>query len=130
MFRTRLGDWGRRWRLLLIGASAGFLVVAAWYLVSLPPLLARVLLLDRTPAGRAIIGVDVGGFLLMALLCAAEVAPVDRSGEGTGRVPRLQREFLHRIATGAAVCGILAFGLYFWAGRQFIVTFPGLGLNL
>ena len=98
MFRTRLGDWGRRWRLLLIGASAGFLVVAAWYLVSLPPLLARVLLLDRTPAGRAIIGVDVGGFLLMAMLCAAEVAPAQGSGEVTGRTPRLQREFLRRKA--------------------------------
>ena len=130
LFRIRLRDLGRRSQLLLVGAGAGFLLVTAWYLISLPPLLAHLLLLDRSPPVRAVVGVGVGGFLLMALFCAAEVAPADGSGETTGRAVRQQREFARRVATGAAVCGVLAFGLYFWGGRQFIATFPGLGLNL
>ena len=130
MFRIRLRDLGQRWRMLLLGAAAGLVLVSAWYLVSLPPLVARLLLLDRSPPYRAIIGVGVGGFLLMALFCAAEVEPAVGTGEPAGRVPRLQREFARRVASGAAVCGVLAFGLYFWAGRQFIDAFRGLGLNL
>jgi hypothetical protein len=130
LFRIRLRDVGSRWRLLLVGAGAGFLLVTAWYLVSLPPLLAHFLLLDRSPPVRSIAGVGVGGFLLMALFCAAEVAPADGSGDATGRAARHQREFARRVATGAAVCGVLAFGMYFWAGRLFITTFPPLGMTL
>jgi len=130
LFRVRLRDWGRRWRILLVGASAGFLVVSAWFLISLPPIVAHFLLLDRTPPERAIVGVGVGGFLLMALLCAAKVEPADGSGEVAGRAARQHREFQRRLAVGAAICGALAFGLYFWAGREFIVPVPALRLNL
>jgi hypothetical protein len=140
LFRLRLGEFGRRWRPMLIGASAGFLVIAAWYFVGLPAAAAHLLLLDRVPADRSMVGVGVGGFLLMALYCAADLEPADPGPaepgaagadvpSAAGRPSRAVRVLKRRVATGAVACGVLAFGLYVWAGHQFQIAVPQLGLG-
>ncbi|HVX21086.1 MAG TPA: hypothetical protein VHB02_07050 [Acidimicrobiales bacterium] len=128
-FRIRLADIDARLRLPFIGAAVGFLIVAAWYLISLPPFVASVLLLDRAEADRTLLGVGVGGFLLMALFCAARLTPGGVDDTQLLRTPAA-RTLRQRVATGAVVCGILAFVAYFWAGRQLAATFSQLHLSL
>jgi hypothetical protein len=126
----RLRDLTFRWRLLLLGTSAVFVLLAAWYLISLPPSLAALLLLNRVESYRAIIGVGVAGILLMAFLCAAEFQPVQGDADSDGRTSRIIRESRRRIRTGAIVCAAVAFMMYFWAGRSFITNYPQLRLTL
>ena len=129
--RVRLRALASRWRLLLVGTAAAFVTLTAWYLISLPPVLASILLLDRVEARRAILGVGLAGILLMALFCAAEFehedAPhPDTQEEGSPAPEDRQR----RLLTGAVMCAGLAFGMYFWAGRNLSHTVRGLHLSL
>jgi hypothetical protein len=133
VFHLGLRQFEARWRAVLLGTSAVFVLLATWYLIGLPSVLASVLLLDRVVPGRAIIGVGTAGIFLMAFFCAADLRPgrrtteADGGGGGTGRDNRPRRQ---RLFTGAMVCGVLAFGLYFWAGRVLITEDPGIGLGL
>lgn len=127
----RLRALASRWRLLLVGTAAIFVAISAWYLIRLPPIVGSFLFLDRVEARRAILGVGVGGILLMALFCAAEFDHGDvphsnpqRGGPSTP--PARQR----RLLIGAVVCAGLAFGMYFWAGRNLSDTTRGLHLGL
>ncbi len=129
--RVRLRAFTRRWRVLLVGTAAVFVTITAWYLISLPPILASVLFLDRVEAKRAILGVGLGGILLMALFCAAqfereEIPHSDPQGDRATAPPDRHR----RIVTGAVICGAIAFGMYFWAGRSLRETAPGLNMSL
>jgi hypothetical protein len=129
--RVRLREFTRRWRILLAGTAGVFVLISVWYLVSLPPILARVLLLDRVPSGRAIVGVGLGGILLMALFCGAEFEDRDSAPAPPDRArPMSHRDRNRQLRIGAFVCAGVAFGTYFWAGRGFNVTFPVLGISL
>ncbi len=129
--RVRLREFTRRWRFLLAGTAVVFVVITIWYLVSLPPIVARILLLDRVPPGRALVGVGVAGILLMALFCAAEFENDDDVQPGPGRRRRSTADDRNRrLLTGALVCAGVAFGLYFWAGRGLMQADPALGLSL
>lgn len=129
--RVRLREFTYRWRILLLGTAAVWVLISVWYLVSVPPLLARILLLDRVPSGRAIVGVGLGGILLMALFCAAEFEHRDTSRPAPGRsTPLSPGDRRRQLRSGALVCAALAFGLYFWAGRGLMATYPVLGISL
>ncbi len=107
------------------------LLVTTWYLISLPPILASILLLNRVEAQRAILGVGLGGFLLMALFCAAEFEHADLPQPVPAARGSLDPDERHRrILTGAFICGGLAFAMYFWAGRSLRQTVPALHLSL
>jgi len=129
--RVHLREFARRWRLLLAGTATVFITITAWYLISLPPVLASLLLLSRVEARRAILGVGLGGLLLMALFCAAELENVDNPEQPPDdHGSRSSGDRQRRIVTGAAICGALAFGMYFWAGRGLRLFAPGLDLSL
>ncbi|HLM97078.1 MAG TPA: hypothetical protein VK283_12235 [Acidimicrobiales bacterium] len=130
MQRVRLKEFARRWRLLLVGTAAVFITITAWYLISLPPVLASLLLLSRVEARRAILGVGLGGILLMAIFCAAEFDKEPPGQSSADHRPRAWDDRQQRIVTGAVACGGLAFGMYFWAGRSLRQFAPGLGLSL
>lgn len=127
--RIHLREFMSRWRVMLSGMAAVFLVLLAWYLISLPPIVAKVLLLDRAEPQRAIIGVGAAGILLMAFFCAAEVRPVTR-GLASGGAALATEEQRRRVNGGAVICAALAFGMYFWAGRNLITRFPTLKMTL
>jgi len=129
--RVRLHEFARRWRVLLAGSAGVFVLISIWYFVSLPPVLASLLLLDRVEPQRAILGVGLGGILLMAVFCAAELEQRDepqavKTGGGFFGVDERQR----RILIGAAVCAVLAFAMYLWGGRNLREAAPGLHLGL
>jgi len=129
--RVRLRAFAPRWRLLLVGTAGVFVTITAWYLISLPPILASVLFLNRVEAKRAILGVGLGSILLMALFCAAEFEHEDVPRPTPERdVPLGPPARQRRILTGAVICGAVAFGMYFWAGRSLRLTVPGLNLSL
>jgi len=127
--RVGLGAFTRRWRYLVAGTSCALILIALWYFVSLPPAVAAVLQLDRVETYRAILGVGVAGFLLMALLCAAPLgAPAGGSGsDGARRPPAALRR---RLLSGAVMCGVLAFCMYLWGGRNLALTIPALNMSL
>ena len=128
MLRMRVRELTFRWRVLLLGTAAIFVLMATWYLISLPPFIASLLFLDRVPGSRSIVGVGVSGILLMALLCVAEFKPP--SVDSAERPSHTTSERRWRINSGAVVCGFVAFGMYFWAGRDFVSSFPILHLGL
>lgn len=129
LFRLRTRDFTFRWKLSMLGAAAALLLMSVWYFLGLPSIVASLLFLDRVPAPRAVLGIGLAGFLLMALFCAAEFEP-STSTDPEVRPSALSRDRRRRIATGAIACGFVAFGVYFWAGRGFISAFPGLGMRL
>jgi len=129
--RVRLREFAQRWRLLLVGTAGVLVLMTTWYLISLPPILASVLLLDRVEAQRAILGVGLGGIILMALFCAAEFDHADLPQPvSDGRRSFSSDERQRRIFSGALICGGLAFAMYFWAGRSLRQTVPALHLSL
>ena len=131
LLRVRLREFTTRWRYLLLGTAGVFVLFTIWYLVSLPPILAHVLLLDRVEPERMIFGVGVAGILLMALFCAAEFRHPEFSDSAPDdSVRRLGEDRRRRINTGAAICGVIAFFVYFWAGRNLISTYPDLKMTL
>jgi len=130
LLRLRMRDLVFRWRVLLLGAAAAFVILTTWFLISLPPSLASLLLLNRVPPYRAIIGVGVAGILLMALLCAAEFRPVQQRTDDVDMVSTVLRARQRRVNSGALVCAAAAFVMYFWAGRRFVAGFPTLELSL
>jgi hypothetical protein len=124
--------------------ATAFTLVAAWYLVGLPSIVGKVLLLDRTPGPRAIIGIGVGGVILMALLCGArfrtdappEAAPETPLDDGppaptieSRRERRRWRRLRRRVIAGAALCGLACFALYLWGGLHLAHLEPSLGLS-
>ena len=127
LHRMRLRDFSYRSKALLLGTSGVFLLLAAWYLVSLPPILARVLLLDRVEPQRSIIGIGTAGILLAALFCAAELQQVN-DARVDGRPARIARN--RSVTRGALACALAAFFLYFWGGRLLRADVPSLGLSL
>ena len=130
LFRLRLRDLMFRWRVLLLGTAGIFVILVAWFLISLPPPLASLLLLNRVPPYRAIIGVGLAGILLMALLCTAEFRPVQEVAADADFAARVVRTRNRRINSGALVCAAAAFVMYFWEGRRFVAGFPTLQLSL
>jgi hypothetical protein len=134
MQRVRLREFARRWRVMLVGLGIVFVVLMAWYLISLPPVVATLLQLNRVQPVRCIIGVGAAGILLMAVFCAARFEPRADApdGDASGRRPSPENpgDRRQRMAVGAAICGAVAFALYFWAGRALKTQFPFLGLSL
>ncbi len=130
MQRLHIRGFTHRWRLLLVGTAGVFLLLAMWYLISLPPVLAALLLLDRVEPERAIVGLGLAGILVMALFCAAELEHRDLSpatqDHQHSRVPTVNR----RLRSGALACSGIAFVMYFWAGRGLRSADPSLDLSL
>jgi hypothetical protein len=127
--RMRFRDLQTRWRLLIAGTAAVFALLSVWYLVSLPSFLAAVLQLDRVRAGRSIVGVGTAGILLMALFVAARFHP-GQHPEARHGSNRLVDDNERRVTTGALVCGVVAFVMYFWGGRDLLTELPSLHLSL
>ena len=74
-----------------MGTATVFVVMTAWYLISLPPIVASLLLLDRVEAQRAILGVGLWLLIiLMALFCASEFQNEDVPQPGSRRWQVLQ----------------------------------------
>gem|GEM_PF-880983 len=129
LFRTGLRRWDDRTRYLLVGASVATVLLGAWYFVGLPSPLAKLLLLDRVPPERGLIGVGLAGFLLMALFCSGRLQP-DASVQASAQLDkRRSLELSRQIAWGAFACAVLAFGFYVWGGEQIQLSQVALGLG-
>ncbi len=65
---SRIAGPGRRLRGALIGTLVGFGLIAAHMFLSLPAFVAKVTLLDRVPADRAVIGLGLASLLVVVLV--------------------------------------------------------------
>lgn len=121
LYRVGLRGFTLRTRLAMFGAVSGMAICALWYFIGLPSFVAKVLLLDRVEAPRALLGIGLAGFLLAALfLCAEPLA-------GDEHASRAQvRQWNQRLNGGAAVCGLLALGMYLWGARMLTLSDPAL----
>jgi hypothetical protein len=97
-------------------AIAGMMLLLAWALLPLPPLVGRLTLLDRVPTYRVVLGIGVASFLVTFLALAAS-SPV--------RTRRRPLEWGLNVLLVLAACGAAAVG-----GLTLRSGTPLLGLRL
>lgn len=108
--------------------SIAFLVFAAWMFVGLPTVIARLLFLDQVGPGRAIIGLGLSGFLMLAVLTGS-VLRSHRHEAGHKNRSWYSVDDLSTVI-GGAICGVLALAMYLWAGSKLQAENPALGLSM
>lgn len=131
---SRIAAPGARLRGALIGTLVGTSVVAVHMYLGLPGLVAKVTLLDRVPAMRAVIGLGIGSLLIAVLLgvqihdAAGALSLPRRLGAAAitavvavGYILTLASQYLHSGAPVgrkdqliAVVAVVAVVGLFFW----------------
>jgi hypothetical protein len=118
-------DLRSRW---IVGAlGVAFFIFVAWMFLGLPSPLAHLLLLDKAPPGRVVIGLGITGFLMMAVLCGSVLKTHVRPPKHTKS--SLVSISQYRLEIGGVIVGLLAFLMYAWAGKVIRIANPQLGLS-